>query len=168
MRVGIDVSSLVQTGAGTARHVRGLLAAVEGAPELELRRLTFGGGGRAATVARDVAWYPFGIARTGPLPVTRRDHQLRVFAGADVGSKHVRRRTFGVRAEFEKERAATVVQPQFGTAHGVPRRLLIGHQDEQDRRAGAAPPPRPARPRRSATPARRCWWWCSWPAETTD
>jgi len=62
MRVGIDVSPLVQTGAGTARHVRGLLGALAGKPELELRRLTFGAGGRAATIARDAAWYPAGIA----------------------------------------------------------------------------------------------------------
>ena len=63
MKVGIDVSSLVQTGAGTARHVRGLLAALEGRPGLDLRPLTFGGPGRAATVVRDAAWYPVGIAR---------------------------------------------------------------------------------------------------------
>jgi glycosyltransferase involved in cell wall biosynthesis len=63
MRVGIDVAPLVQTGAGTARHVRGLLAALEGREELELHRLTFGAGGRAATIARDAAWYPAGIAR---------------------------------------------------------------------------------------------------------
>ena len=62
MNVGFDVSPLVQTGAGTARHVRGLLAALEGSNDLTLRQLTFGGPGRAATVARDGAWYPFGIA----------------------------------------------------------------------------------------------------------
>lgn len=63
MRVGFDVSSLVQTGAGTARHVRGLVAALGGRPGLELHPLTFGGPGRAATIVRDAAWYPVGIAR---------------------------------------------------------------------------------------------------------
>lgn len=63
MKVGIDVSPLVQTGAGTARHVRGLLGALEGRPGLELHQLTFGGAGRAGTVARDAGWYPVGIAR---------------------------------------------------------------------------------------------------------
>ncbi len=63
MNVGIDVSPLVQTGAGTARHLLGLLAALEDRPELDVSRLTFGGPGRAATVARDAAWYPFGISR---------------------------------------------------------------------------------------------------------
>ncbi|MEI7759665.1 MAG: glycosyltransferase family 1 protein [Thermoleophilia bacterium] len=63
MNVGFDTSPLVQTGAGTARHVRGLLGALEGRPGIELQQLSFGGAGRAATVARDAAWYPVGIAR---------------------------------------------------------------------------------------------------------
>jgi glycosyltransferase involved in cell wall biosynthesis len=61
MRVGIDVSPLAQTGAGTARHVRGLVGALEGRPGLELERLTFGGPGRPSVVARDAVWYPFGL-----------------------------------------------------------------------------------------------------------
>lgn len=63
MNVGFDVSPLVQTGAGTARHVRGLLAALDGRTDLTVRELTFGGEGRLATVSRDLAWYPVGIAR---------------------------------------------------------------------------------------------------------
>jgi glycosyltransferase involved in cell wall biosynthesis len=63
MKIGFDVSPLVQTGAGTTRHVRGLLAALEGRRELELRPLGFRGKGKAATIARDAAWYPVGIAR---------------------------------------------------------------------------------------------------------
>jgi len=63
VNVGIDVSPLVQTSAGTARHLLGLLGALEGRPGLELTRLTFGGDGRAGTVARDAGWYPVGIAR---------------------------------------------------------------------------------------------------------
>ena len=63
MNVGIDVSPFEQTGGGTSRHVRGLLGALEGRPELDLRRLTFAGRGRAATIARDAFWYPFGLAR---------------------------------------------------------------------------------------------------------
>jgi glycosyltransferase involved in cell wall biosynthesis len=61
--VGIDVAPLAQTAAGTARHVRGLLAALDGRSGLELERLSFGGHGRLATVARDAWWYPFGLAR---------------------------------------------------------------------------------------------------------
>ena len=63
MKVAFDVSPLVQTAAGTARVVRGLARALAGRSELEVLPLDFGGPGRASTVARDLAWYPFGIAR---------------------------------------------------------------------------------------------------------
>jgi glycosyltransferase involved in cell wall biosynthesis len=58
VRVGIDASALAQTRAGTARHVGELTAALERVPDLELQRYSFGGGGRLAAAARDVAWYP--------------------------------------------------------------------------------------------------------------
>jgi glycosyltransferase involved in cell wall biosynthesis len=61
MRVGIDVSPLRQTRAGTARYLRGLL------PELErlvaIEQLAWGGSRRAATVARDLWWYPVELPR---------------------------------------------------------------------------------------------------------
>ncbi len=63
MRVGIDISPLVQTRAGTARHVRGLLGALRDRPGLDLELLSFGGPGRVSSVARDAAWYPGGIGR---------------------------------------------------------------------------------------------------------
>ena len=56
MKVGVDVSPLVQTRAGTARHVNGLLGALAGR-DVEVTPLSFGGAGRAATVARDTWWY---------------------------------------------------------------------------------------------------------------
>ena len=58
LHVGIDVSPLVQTRAGTTRHLRGLLEALECDPEVDLRRLTFGGAGRATAAIRDSIWYP--------------------------------------------------------------------------------------------------------------
>ncbi len=58
MRVGIDVSPLVQTRAGTARYVQALLGRL---PELE--RLEFGGSGRVSTLVRDVWWYPLALPR---------------------------------------------------------------------------------------------------------
>jgi glycosyltransferase involved in cell wall biosynthesis len=58
MRVGLDVSPLVQTRAGTARYVEHLLAELP-----ELVPLRFDGRGRTATVARDVWWYPIGLPR---------------------------------------------------------------------------------------------------------
>jgi glycosyltransferase involved in cell wall biosynthesis len=63
MRVGIDVAPLLQTRAGTARHVRGLVAALRDRPGLELELLAFGGPGRLSSVVRDAAWYPFGLRR---------------------------------------------------------------------------------------------------------
>jgi glycosyltransferase involved in cell wall biosynthesis len=70
MRVGIDTSPLAQTRAGTARHVRGLLGALEGRPGLELLGVSSPGTGRAATVRRDAIWYPWRLgAVSGDLDV---------------------------------------------------------------------------------------------------
>jgi glycosyltransferase involved in cell wall biosynthesis len=63
MRIAVDTSPLQQTRAGTARHVRGLLGALRGRPGIELELLSFGGPGRASSVARDALWYPFGLPR---------------------------------------------------------------------------------------------------------
>ena len=63
MRVGLDTAPLVQTFAGTARVVKGLAAALAGREGVEVVPLTFGGTGRASSVARDAVWYPVGIAR---------------------------------------------------------------------------------------------------------
>ena len=63
MRVGIDTSPLVQTRAGTARVVRGLLAALRDRPGVDVELLSFGGPGRASSVARDALWYPVGLGR---------------------------------------------------------------------------------------------------------
>jgi glycosyltransferase involved in cell wall biosynthesis len=54
--VGIDVSPLALTRAGTARHIRSLLAALE-AEDVELRRYTLGGSSRALVPVRDLGWY---------------------------------------------------------------------------------------------------------------
>ncbi len=69
MRVGIDVSPLVQTRAGTARHVRGLVGELRDRPGIELELLSFGGTGRASSVLRDAWWYPRRIGRGRPLDV---------------------------------------------------------------------------------------------------
>ena len=68
MRVGIDVAPLLQTQAGTARWVKGLLGALERRDDVVPVRLTWGGPGRLTAVARDVLWYhmllPRSAART--------------------------------------------------------------------------------------------------------
>jgi glycosyltransferase involved in cell wall biosynthesis len=63
VRVGVDTSPLVQTRAGTARHVAGLLAALRGRQGVELVGLSSGGAGRLATLRRDTLWYPFRLGR---------------------------------------------------------------------------------------------------------
>ena len=58
MKVGLDVSPLLLTRAGTARYVRGLADALARRDDVDVRPLSFGRSGRAWAVARDVAWYP--------------------------------------------------------------------------------------------------------------
>jgi glycosyltransferase involved in cell wall biosynthesis len=57
LRVGMDVSSLALTRAGTARHIESLLEALEHAPGFELRRYGLGGSSRALVPVRDLGWY---------------------------------------------------------------------------------------------------------------
>jgi glycosyltransferase involved in cell wall biosynthesis len=72
LRVGIDVSPLALTRAGTARHIRSLLGLLEDDTGLELLRYGLGGSSRALVPLRDLGWY------LAALPVrARRD-------GADV------------------------------------------------------------------------------------
>jgi glycosyltransferase involved in cell wall biosynthesis len=54
--VGIDVSPLALTRAGTARHIKSLLAALED-EDVELRRYAFRGSSQALRPVRDVGWY---------------------------------------------------------------------------------------------------------------
>ena len=63
LKVGIDTSPLLQTRAGTARHVDGLLGALRGRPGLELVGLSSGGSGRLASLRRDTLWYPLRLGR---------------------------------------------------------------------------------------------------------
>ena len=57
MKVGFDVSPLLQTQAGTARYVTGLVEELERLPGVDVSRLSFGGSGRVWALARDLAWY---------------------------------------------------------------------------------------------------------------
>ena len=84
MRVGVDTSPLVQTRAGTARHVRGLLGALRDRPGLELELISFGGPGKASSVARDALWYPAGLGRRARSLDVLHCTTFRGPAGADV------------------------------------------------------------------------------------
>jgi glycosyltransferase involved in cell wall biosynthesis len=63
MRVALDVSPLVQTRAGTARYLRGLLRELQRREDVEVATRSFGGTGRTATLARDAVWYPLVLSR---------------------------------------------------------------------------------------------------------
>ncbi|MDQ4019325.1 MAG: glycosyltransferase family 4 protein [Actinomycetota bacterium] len=60
MDVGIDVSALRQTQAGTARYIRGLLGGLE-QTDVDLHPFSFGGPGRLTALARDAGWYPVAL-----------------------------------------------------------------------------------------------------------
>jgi glycosyltransferase involved in cell wall biosynthesis len=66
VKVGVDTSPLVQTRAGTARVVRGLVAALRDRPGVDLELLSFGGPGRVSSVVRDALWYPVRLGRAAP------------------------------------------------------------------------------------------------------
>src|SRR5690242_15730012 len=72
------------------------------------------------------------VTRAGALPVPGWHHQLGVFVGRNVTAEQMRcgARLFG--AELKQQWAAAVVEPHFGAAHGVPRRLLARHQQKKD------------------------------------
>jgi glycosyltransferase involved in cell wall biosynthesis len=61
MRVGIDISPLALTRAGTARYLQELLPRLH--RRVDLIPLAFGGPGRVTAAVRDAAWYPVGLPR---------------------------------------------------------------------------------------------------------
>jgi glycosyltransferase involved in cell wall biosynthesis len=63
IRVAIDVSPLVQTRAGTARYLKGLLREFRGRNDVEVSTRSFGRDDRLSTLARDTLWYPFVLGR---------------------------------------------------------------------------------------------------------
>lgn len=63
LQVGLDVSPLALTRAGTARYLDSLLAVLEEEPEVRVRRYSYGGEGRLRKVVRDTLWYPTVLPR---------------------------------------------------------------------------------------------------------
>ena len=59
----IDVSPLIQTRAGTARYLRGLLRELHRREDVQVRARSFGGNDKLSTLARDSVWYPFVLGR---------------------------------------------------------------------------------------------------------
>ncbi|HSC50834.1 MAG TPA: glycosyltransferase family 1 protein [Gaiellaceae bacterium] len=60
LRVGMDVSALALTRAGTARHIRSLLEALRD-EDVDVHRYALGGSARALVPVRDLAWYLTGL-----------------------------------------------------------------------------------------------------------
>jgi glycosyltransferase involved in cell wall biosynthesis len=67
--VGMDVSPLAQTRAGTARYINALLRELAGRGDVSVRPLGFGGSSRAASLVRDAVWYPFVLGARGSFDV---------------------------------------------------------------------------------------------------
>jgi glycosyltransferase involved in cell wall biosynthesis len=63
IRVAIDVSPLLQTRAGTARYLKGLLRELRRRDDVDVRTRSFGRDDRLSTLARDAVWYPFVLGR---------------------------------------------------------------------------------------------------------
>jgi glycosyltransferase involved in cell wall biosynthesis len=63
IHAAIDTSVLVQTRAGTARYLNGLLRELEGRNDVTVSRRSFGASSRVSTLARDAVWYPLVIGR---------------------------------------------------------------------------------------------------------
>ncbi|CAN5160342.1 N/A [soil metagenome] len=63
IRAAIDVSPLVQTRAGTARYLKGLLRELQGRDDVEVTTRSFGRDDRVSTLMRDGVWYPFVLGR---------------------------------------------------------------------------------------------------------
>jgi len=61
VNVGLDVTPLALTRAGTARYLRNLLARLPA--EVRVRTLAFGGRGRASVLTRELGWYPYVLPR---------------------------------------------------------------------------------------------------------
>jgi len=57
LRIGMDVSPLVLTRAGTARYVRSLVEGLHEAGTYIAREYSFGGPARPTRIVRDAAWY---------------------------------------------------------------------------------------------------------------
>ena len=63
LRVGLDVSPLALTKAGTARYLTSLVDGLDADPEVEVRRYELAGSGRWRKLRRDALWYRFSLPR---------------------------------------------------------------------------------------------------------
>jgi glycosyltransferase involved in cell wall biosynthesis len=106
IRAAIDVSSLMQTRAGTARYLKALLRELRRRDDVDVATRSFGRSDRLSTLARDTAWYPFVLGREhdadlvhcptyrGPVrsarPLVVTVHDLAVFRHPDAFNRWTR------------------------------------------------------------------------------
>src|ERR671937_1308683 len=123
MRVAIDVSPLLQTRAGTARYLKGLLRELERSDDVDVRLRSFGRSDRLSTLLRDGVWYPLTLGRElhadvlhcptyrGPLrparPLVVTVHDLAVFRHPETFNRWTR--TYSPRIVPRVLRAARLV-----------------------------------------------------------
>jgi glycosyltransferase involved in cell wall biosynthesis len=130
LEVALDTSPLALSGAGTARHLRGLLAGLEQLPEVRVKRHSFGARGRAAVPVRDIAWY-FGalplLARgadvlhcptfrapvRSPVPLVVTVHDLAVLRRPEAFNAWTRRYSAGVLPHVVRAATRLIAVSQF-------------------------------------------------------
>jgi glycosyltransferase involved in cell wall biosynthesis len=61
LRLGFDATPLIQTRAGTARYINGLLRELRRRDEISLHYHVFGATARVWNLPRDALWYPFAL-----------------------------------------------------------------------------------------------------------
>ena len=108
LNLGIDVTPLVQTRAGTARYLNSLLRELRARDDVLVHPRSFGGGGRWWNLPRDGVWYPFLLERSvreldvlhcptyrgpvrGPIPRVVTVHDLAVFRHPEAFNSWSRR-----------------------------------------------------------------------------
>jgi glycosyltransferase involved in cell wall biosynthesis len=161
LRVGIDVSPLELTEAGTARYLRNLLAHLDG---VSVRRYLYPGSSRAAKVSRDTAWYlgslPRKAAREGvqvlhcpghrgplrsSLPVVLTLHDLAVLRHPETFNRWTRSYSRAFLPRLARSATRVIAVSEFTKAEAVE---LLGVDADRVRVIphGVAPPFEPEGP----------------------
>jgi glycosyltransferase involved in cell wall biosynthesis len=147
LRVGIDVSPLELTGAGTARYLRSLLPELERQRGIQVRRHRFPGSSRPAKVARDTAWYLGGLpvaahrddvlhatSHRGPLlgppPLVLTVHDLAVFRHPETFNRWTRGYSRRVLPYLARRARRVIAVSEFTAGEAVE---LLGVNEERVR-----------------------------------